>query len=91
MCEGQNEAEAKQNIELLLEAVESLSQDSLTVWDRNCAQRELNVGYECGDEPWTYNQGLSHSIIRRMSDAGVSFRITLYPDRKTTEVSNQGT
>lgn len=81
MCEGQNEAEAQQNIDLLLKAIATLSPSSRSFWDCHCTKRELNVGYDCGDQPWAYNQGISDAIVRRMAEAGVSFRITLYPHR----------
>lgn len=78
MCEDFNDTEPEPNIKRLLDGIDSLSDDSQKLWSR-CAKREFNVGYRCGDEPWSFNQGISNDLLRRMADCGASFRITLYP------------
>ncbi len=78
LCEDDNAAEPEPNIVRLLDAIDALSDDALQLWAR-CSKREFNVGYDCGDEPWAFNQGLSNAVLRRMADCGASFRITLYP------------
>lgn len=70
----------EQNVVALLAAVESLDRDERTAW-RNCVRREFNVGYDCGDEPWAFNQGLSEQTIARLAAASAELRITLYPSR----------
>ncbi len=64
-------------IALLLDAVESLPPPLRTVWD-GCSLRELDMGYDCGEEPWAFNQGLSAGLLRRIAAAGASLRVTLY-------------
>jgi len=80
LCEDYNDNEPEPNIKRLLDAVDALSDESRELWSR-CSKREFNVGYDCGDEPWSFNQGLSNDVLRRMSNCGASFRITLYPHR----------
>ena len=80
MCEDNNDTEPEPNIKRLLDAVDALSDGARELWAR-CSKREFNVGYDCGDEPWAFNQGLSNDVLRRMADCGASFRITLYPHR----------
>ena len=80
LCEDRNDSEPEPNIRRLMDAVDELSVDSRRIWAQ-CSKREFNVGYDCGDEPWSFNQGLSNDIIRRIADCGASFRITLYPYR----------
>ena len=80
MCEDCNDTEPEPNILRLLDAVDALTDASRELWNR-CIKREFNVGYDCGDEPWSFNQGLSNDVLRRMADCGSTFRITLYPHR----------
>lgn len=47
-----------------------------------CTRREFNIGYDCGAEPWAFNQGLSNETLRRIAACGGSLRWTLYPDRE---------
>ncbi len=60
--------------------IESLVPPLRSVW-AGCSQREFNIGYDCGLEPWAFNQGLSADLLGRMAKAGASLRVTLYPDR----------
>ena len=84
LCEDSNDTEPEPNIKRLLDAVDSLSDKSRIIWER-CSKREFNIGYDCGDEPWSFNQGLSNEILRRIAESGASFRITLYPQRPESE------
>ncbi len=83
LCEDYNGAEPESNIRRLLEAVDALSEESRKLWTR-CSKREFNIGYECGDEPWSFNQGIANDVLRRMGECNASFRITLYPYRPPT-------
>lgn len=89
------------NVARMLDAIESLDPASLDLW-RACTLRELNIGYDCGDRPWAFNNGLSNDLLRRAAAAGTSLRITLYPQRppvtsnapvpsKVDEPGNSGT
>jgi len=75
--------EPEKNIAVMLDAVESLDAALLTVW-QGCTRREFNIGYDCGDEPWAFNQSLSSQLLGRMASAGSLLRVTIYPDRETT-------
>lgn len=66
------------DILVMLAAIESLTETQRSTW-LSCKQREFNIGYDCGDEPWAFNQGLSHELLRRVVSAGISLRWTLYP------------
>ncbi|MEM7477793.1 MAG: hypothetical protein AAF483_22630 [Planctomycetota bacterium] len=79
-CDGDNDTEPEPNILRLLDTIDALSDASRDLWNQ-CTKREFNVGYDCGDEPWSFNQGLSNEVLRRMADCGSTFRITLYPHR----------
>ena len=69
------------NIAAMLAIVESLPGPLRAMWD-GCTQREFNIGYDCGNEPWAFNQGLPADLLGRMAAAGTSLRVTLYPDRE---------
>ena len=68
------------NICTMLDAIESLDQSTRAIWDA-CNKRNFNIGYECGEEPWGFNQGVSQATIARIAAAGASLSITLYPFR----------
>jgi hypothetical protein len=72
--------EPERSIAQMLDVVESLDHALAMIWSR-CTLREFNIGYDCGDEPWAFNQGLSHGLLSRIVTAGASIRVTLYPDR----------
>lgn len=84
LCEDCNDTEPEPNIKCLLDAVDALSDDSRKLWAR-CSKREFDIGYDCGDEPWSFNQGISNDVLFRMANCGASLRITLYPHRPESE------
>jgi hypothetical protein len=77
-------AEPEPNISAMLAVVETLPGALRLVWD-NCKLREINIGYDCGAEPWAFSQGLSSALLGRMAAVGVSLRFTLYPDREPAQ------
>jgi hypothetical protein len=72
--------EPEPNISQMLAIIESLAEPHRSLWMR-CTLREFNIGYDCGAEPWAFNQGLSTDLLGRIAAVGASLRITLYPDR----------
>jgi hypothetical protein len=72
--------EPEPNIAALLAVIEALDLPLRSAW-AGCALRVFDIGYDCGQEPFAFNQGLSAEILGRMAAAGVSLRVTLYPDR----------
>ncbi|HET6425792.1 MAG TPA: hypothetical protein VFG20_19030 [Planctomycetaceae bacterium] len=72
--------EPESNIGVMMDAIESLSAPMHAAWER-CSHREFNIGYDCGDEPWAFNQGLTNKLLVRIAASGASLRWTLYPDR----------
>lgn len=74
------------NIAVMLSAIESLDESQRRAW-RACTVREFNIGYECGGEPWAFNQLVSGLTLRRMADAGAALRITLYPPASSSEAA----
>lgn len=71
--------EPEANIAAMLTVLESLEPERLDDW-ASCTRREFNIGYECGQRPWAFNQALTADLLDRISTAGVSLRITLYPN-----------
>ena len=78
--EGQH-TDPEPNIAAMLAVVEALAPPLQTVW-AGCSRREFNIGYDCGLEPWAFNQGLSAELLGRMAAAGASLRVTLYPEQR---------
>jgi hypothetical protein len=68
-------------ISSILDAIEALKGKARALWAQ-CSLREFNIGYDCGDKPWAYNDGLANAILRRIAKLGGSLRITLYPPEK---------
>jgi hypothetical protein len=73
--------EPERSIATMVAVVESLRPPNRSVW-RGCTLREFNIGYDCGAEPWAFNQGLSCELLGRIAAVGAALRWTLYPDRK---------
>jgi hypothetical protein len=71
--------EPEKSISAMLKAIESLTSSEHATW-ATCTRREFNIGYDCGDEPWAFNQGLSNELLCRIAKVGASLRVTLYPD-----------
>lgn len=66
------------NITAILKVIEKLSPASIKIW-KVCRTKEFNIGYDCGFEPWSFNQDLSANLLRRIAQERASLRITLYP------------
>jgi hypothetical protein len=71
-------SDLESNIDALLSILESFPPSLRADWDQ-CRLREFNTGYDCGTEPWAFNQGWSFDLLARVVKAGASLRITLYP------------
>jgi hypothetical protein len=69
------------SIDALLNVIESLGSPLKKLW-RGCSLREFDIGYECGDEPWVFNNGLSNQTLLRIGRVGGALRITLYPPER---------
>jgi hypothetical protein len=74
-------SEPEPNIAAMVAVAESLGEPHRTVW-LGCTRREFNIGYDCGVEPWAFDQGLSCGLLGRLGAIGPSLHFTLYPDRE---------
>ena len=74
--------EPEATIAAMLAAIESLP-DALTQFWASCTLRELNIGYECGSEPWAFSHGLTPETLRRIATLRAALRLTLYPPDQT--------
>ncbi len=72
-------SEPERDIAVMIAAIESLEEPHRSIWF-GCSLREFNIGYDCGPEPWAFNQGISCALLGRMAAVGASLRLTLYPD-----------
>ena len=70
--------EPETNIAFMIAAIESLPEPLQKMWS-GCTMREFDIGYDCGDEPCAFDQGLSCHLLERIAKVGASLRITLYP------------
>ncbi len=73
-------SEPEPNIAAMLDVLEKLPEPMRASWDQ-CTLREFNIGYDCGDKPWAFNQGLTAELLGRMAAARATLRFTLYPDK----------
>lgn len=72
--------EPETTVRVMLDAIESIDGAAREIW-KTCSKREFNIGFDCGDEPWAFNNGLTDSTIKRMAGVDTSLRITLYPPK----------
>jgi hypothetical protein len=61
----------------MLDVVESLQGEASRLW-LQCSRREFNLGYDCGDTPFSFYTGLTNSTLLRVAGVGASIGITLY-------------
>lgn len=73
-------SEPEETIRTMLSAIESLRGVARGVW-KGSTTREFNLGYDCGDRPWSFQNGLSNEVLSRMAAASATFKLTLYPPR----------
>lgn len=73
------------DIAAMLTAIESLDEPSRSLW-ATCTSRDFNIGYDCGDAPWAFNQQLSAATLTRIAAAGAGLVITIYPVLETEAV-----
>lgn len=76
--------EPEPNIASMLEVIESLPESLQALW-LGCLHREFDIGYNCDNQPWAFNQGLSNTLLTRIVKVGASLRITLYPSEPEPE------
>jgi len=72
--------EPEQTIAAMLAIIETLDPSLRSVW-AGCSQREFDIGYSCGREPFHFAQVLSAGLLARLVAAGASLRVTLYAER----------
>lgn len=77
--------EPDQDIAATLTAIEALDEPSRSLWAA-CTSRDFNIGYDCGDEPWAFNQQLSAATLARIGQVGAGIIITIYPVLETEAV-----
>jgi hypothetical protein len=70
--------EPETTVRVMLDAIEAIDGEARDIWT-TCSKREFNIGFDCGSEPWAFNNGLTDSTIKRMASADTSLRITLFP------------
>lgn len=75
---AEQHTEPESNIAAVLAVVESLEPSLRADW-AGCMRREFNIGYDCGQRPWAFDQALTADLLGRIAGAGASLRITLYP------------
>ena len=68
------------NLAEILDAIERIPEHLRDAWSR-CIKRELNLGFDCGAEPWAYAQDLSSELLARMGRSRIALGLTLYPER----------
>jgi hypothetical protein len=71
--------DADATINLFCELVESLPTEVREIWNACCA-RVIDVGYECGASPQTFQSQIRASTIKRVAKIGASVAITIYPE-----------
>ena len=77
--------ELSQDINAMLTAIEGLDEPVQRLWSA-CTIREFNIGYDCGDTPWAFNQELLPETLARIAQVDASLVITIYPVIETDAV-----
>lgn len=78
-------SEPDSDIGAMLTAIEALNEPNKRLWAA-CTSRDFDIGYDCGDTPWGFNQQLLPATLARMGAIGASLLITIYPVIETEAV-----
>jgi hypothetical protein len=78
LAPGEGFEDPNPNMAAMLTAIEALEEPARSLWAA-CTLREFDIGYQCGDEPREFNQQLTSDTLARITAAGATIRITLYP------------
>ncbi|MDX2092534.1 MAG: hypothetical protein SFX73_32015 [Kofleriaceae bacterium] len=70
----------EQTVGAILTAIEKLTGEAREIW-YVATTRELNLGFEGGDEPRSFTEALSSETLARAAHVGMSLRFTLYAPR----------
>ena len=79
--------EPQSTIGAMVDVIESLGEQHRSTWF-SCTMREFNIGYDCGDEPGAFTQGLPSELLGRIAALRASLGITLYPERPNEPASS---
>ena len=71
---------ANETISRMLDVLEQLKGEAKEAW-LGATRREFDIGYDCGTEPWAFNEAIDPDVIRRIALIGAGLRITLYPEK----------
>ena len=82
-------SEPEQSLLRLLGVIEPLMAQIREVWD-GCSERNMDVGFECGDEPFDFHKAISNSTIGRVAATGAALNITLYGRAPAPQGLNTG-
>lgn len=85
---GLPDGQAETDINQMLTAVESLPAALGAVWN-GCTKREFDIGYDCGTEPWAFQQDFPPELLGRMAALGITMGLTLYPEKLEDESDEQ--
>ncbi len=58
--------EPDSGIAAMLTAIEALNEPARSLW-AVCTSRNFNIGYDCGNEPWAFNQQLLPTTLARLA------------------------
>lgn len=76
--------EPEHALKAMLDAIDQLPEEHRSSLGK-CTLCEFNIGYDCADEPWAFNNGVTNATLGRMARVGASLRMTLYPPDRDRE------
>jgi hypothetical protein len=80
--------EPESSIAAILSVIDRFDVPEQNIW-KTLTLCEFNIGYNCGSEPWAFNQGLSNELLQRMAKVGASLKVTLYSPESLKDESQQ--
>ncbi len=71
----------KKTIEIFLKKLSCMDKTIQKQWDQ-CNSKKFDIGYECGQKPWAFNDEIPNNIIKKLTELNLGIRITIYPEDK---------
>ncbi len=75
----------EETMQVFWQSLKNMPTEIKLIWE-SCNKRAFNIGFDCGKEPWAYNQTLSTETLSRVVELNAEVIITIYPEDKTEKI-----
>lgn len=71
---------AQETIRLMIDVLLKMEGKARKQWEL-CEKKDFNIGFDCGSEPWAFNEELPDTLIKKVAEFNAGIKITIYPEK----------